>query len=127
LYSAENQLLHYLKSLRSDREWQTEKKILADQDIRPGGIVIGRETTLLNHRSVALARRAKEIRKEFFYCDRFRLLDWDDVVWQLQNLPNTRRQIKGHLDGPARMGDSLRTSEAANKALQRSGRRPVRR
>lgn len=128
LYSAENQLLHYLKSLRSDREWQTEKKILAEQDIRPGGIIIGRENTLMEHSpSISLARRAKEIRREFFYCDRFRLLDWDEVLWHVENLPNTRRRIKGDLNGPARMGDPLRTSAAANRALQRAGRRPARR
>jgi len=77
LYSAENQLIHYLKSLRSDREWQTEHGILAEQDIKFGGIVIGRSASLVTpedgRRGVRLARRAKEIRDEFFYAGRILL------------------------------------------------------
>ena len=89
LVEAENQLLYYFDEYRSNGQFLDRYQIRHPNDVRLGGIVIGRNDNLVkqtagNTRNAdelrQLATSALRIRDEHFYHDRIRVLTWDRVA-----------------------------------------------
>jgi hypothetical protein len=89
LVEAENQLLYYFDEYRSNGQFLDRYQIRHADDVRLGGIVIGREDNWVRPpRDNAmpqevlrqLASSALRIRDEHFYRGRIRILTWDHVA-----------------------------------------------
>jgi hypothetical protein len=84
---AENQLLHYHHELSQNRRWQDFKNIRYSNDVKLGGIIIGRDTNLIKCKEheeeediTRLAKEAIQVRKRYFYePNHINLLTWDRV------------------------------------------------
>jgi hypothetical protein len=126
LYSAENQLIHYVKSLRLNREWCLGHQISSERDVRIGGIIIGRQDDPdakgAAARKIAMARRAREIREEFLYKNELRLLNWDQVIRLIDSLNVAGKKLSGDLR-PASASGGIRTAAKGRKNKKPSSRR----
>lgn len=89
LVEAENQLLYYFDEYRSNGQFLDRYQIRHPDDVRLGGIVIGRNDNWVRQPAVnalpgkvlrQLASSALRIRDEHFYRGRIRVLTWDSVV-----------------------------------------------
>lgn len=89
LVEAENQLLYYFDEYRSNGQFLDRYQIRHPNDVRLGGIVIGRNDNLVKQAAGntlnadelrQLATSALRIRDEHFYRDRIRVLTWDRVA-----------------------------------------------
>ena len=86
LYSAENQLLHYYDTVKSDGTLLKRLEILSSDDVHLGGIIIGRNKNYIKFncmdKSYALrcAKQANEIREKYFYGGQIKLWTWDRVI-----------------------------------------------
>lgn len=88
LTNAENQLFHYVDQLRNDGSWKSDHSILSGDDVQFGGIIIGKEETLVQHSKSCpvdltearrLAGKANRVRREI-YLERLELLTWSNVL-----------------------------------------------
>jgi hypothetical protein len=89
LLAAENQLMHYHAHVRDDETTRRQFSITHRDDVRIGGIVMGRSDTFVQATgamSVDDARRlagvCRDIRQDAFY-GQLRLNTWDDIIFQL--------------------------------------------
>ena len=89
LVEAENQLLYYFDEYRSNGQFLDRYQIRHPDDVRLGGIVIGRNDNWVRQPAVnalpgevlrQLASSALRIRDEHFYRSRIRVLTWDSIV-----------------------------------------------
>lgn len=89
LVEAENQLLYYFDEYRSNGQFLDRYQIRHPNDIRMGGIIIGRDDNLVRVRDgIQLAPEAVRqmvssalrIRDEHFYRERIRVLTWDRIA-----------------------------------------------
>jgi hypothetical protein len=84
LLRAENQLLHYLHEARNNRNFWKLMNITGDENIKLGGIIIGTKQNFLKGASgsldIAKATMCLDIRKQYFYGDRLRVMTWDNVL-----------------------------------------------
>ena len=96
LVEAENQLLYYYDEYRSSAQFLDRYGIRHADDVKLGGIVIGRDDNLVRLRAAdvasaeeltQLASSALRIRDEHFYRGRIRLLTWDRVAQVLEPSP----------------------------------------
>jgi len=91
LYSAENQLLHYYEQLKGNQVEKTKFAIISPEDVKLGGIIIGREDTYVQRKlhspqvALGLAKTAHNVRENNFYENRLKLLTWDQVILFLNN------------------------------------------
>jgi hypothetical protein len=73
LFKAENQLLHYHDSISKDRSFLERWRIVSSDDVKFGGIIMGRDHAIVDHRGrdYALARplaiQAQHKREVTFY------------------------------------------------------------
>lgn len=88
LVEAENQLLYYFDEYRSSGQFLDRYGIRHPDDVRLGGIVIGRDnnwvrqsggTSLSMLVERQMASTALRIRNEHFYRDKLRVLTWDSI------------------------------------------------
>ena len=103
LVEAENQLLYYFDEYRSNGQFLDRYQIRHPNDVRLGGIVIGRNDNLVKQTAGntlkadelrQLATSALRIRDEHFYRDRIRVLTWDRVASVIDlDLPNSMSAI----------------------------------
>lgn len=98
LIEAENQLLYYFDEYRSNGQFLDRYQIRHPNDVRLGGIVIGRDDNLVNVRQPfvttlnseelrLMASSALRIREEHLYQQRIRLLTWDRVASVIDPVP----------------------------------------
>ena len=89
LIEAENQLLYYFDEYRSNGQFLDRYNIRHANDIKLGGIVIGRDDNMLKQPANQplseevtrqLVASALRIRDEHFYHDRIRVLTWDRIA-----------------------------------------------
>lgn len=89
LVEAENQLLYYFDEYRSSAQLLDRYQIRHSDDVRLGGIVIGRDDNWVRQQSAnplpttavrQLASSALRIRNEHFYRGQIRVITWDSVV-----------------------------------------------
>lgn len=89
LIEAENQLLYYYDEYRGSAQFLDRYEIQHADDVRLGGIVIGRDDNwvrpnpanpLPDREARQLASSAVRIRNEHFYRDKIRLLTWDHIA-----------------------------------------------
>lgn len=89
LVEAENQLLYYFDEYRSNGQFLDRYQIRHPNDIRLGGIIIGRDDNLVRLRDGIqltpdavrqMASSALRIRDEHFYRERIRVLTWDRIA-----------------------------------------------
>lgn len=89
LVEAENQLLYYFDEYRSNGQFLDRYEIRHPNDVRLGGIVIGRDDNLVRPKDGVdltpeavrqMASSALRIRDEHFYRDRIRVLTWDRIA-----------------------------------------------
>ena len=89
LVEAENQLLYYFDEYRSNGQFMDRYQIRHPNDIRLGGIIIGRDDNLVRpcaDPSLSadtlrqMASSALRIRDEHFYRERIRVLTWDRIA-----------------------------------------------
>ncbi|WP_322034184.1 hypothetical protein [Paraburkholderia sp. J76] len=92
LYSAENQLLNYVAELELSKNFRQKFQLTgAGDEVRAGGIIIGRKDTMVKNLEgdsglEGLARNAFTIREAYFWEPaNFRVHTWDWVLEQLQN------------------------------------------
>lgn len=91
LVKAENQLLHYFEECKLNQQFRNVFNIVDPEDVKLGGILIGRKETLVkNHRSYTeetkkqLYKKARNYRiKHFYEPSSIKLLTWDRVLSQL--------------------------------------------
>jgi hypothetical protein len=99
LFKAEHQLLLYYNAICDDIAFKTRWNI-SPLDVHLGGIVIGRENKFIDYKSFdpleskGLAKQAHDIRKCFFYQDRFSLINWDQVLFILKSLTRSHEIIE---------------------------------
>jgi hypothetical protein len=95
LYSAENQLLHYHKYISGSTEDRTKYKILHPDDVKFGGIIIGKKanfvenkrSTLKEDHALRIAETARKIREKMFYeFLGIKLFTWDNIVERLESI-----------------------------------------
>lgn len=86
-YSAENQLLHYYKHLRGYEAFRDKWDIIKTEEVRLGGIIIGRTDRLVKCPSKyspedmrRAALDALDGRVENLYGSRLQILTWDRVL-----------------------------------------------
>lgn len=89
LVEAENQLLYYFDEYRSNGQLLDRYRIRHPNDVRLGGIIIGRDDNLVRPKaSIELSQEALRqmawsairIRNEHFYRDQIRILTWDRIA-----------------------------------------------
>lgn len=89
LLEAENQLLYYYDEYRSSGQFMDRYNIRHPNDIRLGGIIIGRDDNLVKPNAGInlgaeavrqMASSALRIRDEHFYRERIRVLTWDRIA-----------------------------------------------
>lgn len=89
LVEAENQLLYYYDEYRSNTQFLDRYKIRHPDDVRLGGIVIGRDDNWVHPQARdplpadvirQLAASALRIRNEHFYRNQIRVITWDSVA-----------------------------------------------
>jgi hypothetical protein len=89
LVEAENQLLYYFDEYRSNGQFLDRYQIRHPNDIKLGGIVIGRDDNLIRvttgqfldeNEKRQLVASAIRIRDEHFYRERIRVLTWDRIA-----------------------------------------------
>lgn len=89
LIEAENQLLYYFDEYRSNGQFLDRYQIRHPNDIKLGGIVIGRDDNLIrlqagqnlgDEEKRQLVSSALRIRDEHFYRERIRVLTWDRIA-----------------------------------------------
>jgi len=89
LIEAENQLLYYFDEYRSNGQFLDRYQIRHPNDIKLGGIVIGRDDNLIKRQGGQnlnedemrqLVSSALRIRDEHFYRERIRVLTWDRIA-----------------------------------------------
>lgn len=91
LVKAENQLLHYYEECKMNQQFRNEFDIVDPEDVRLGGILIGkRETLVQDHQCYTdvikknLYKKACNYRTKHFYrTSGIRLLTWDKVINQI--------------------------------------------
>lgn len=105
LTKAENQLLHYFEECKQNQQFRTEFQIVDPENVRLGGILIGKKETLVlpsekyseDHKK-ALYNKASNYRMKHFYRPSgIKLLTWDKVLNQLNDQsisPNTTEQLE---------------------------------
>lgn len=99
LVKAENQLLHYFEECKLSQQFRTEFAIVDPEDVRLGGILIGkRECLVQDHRNytveikIQLYNKARNYREKHFYrASGIKMLTWDRVLNQLSGAPPTRQ------------------------------------
>lgn len=100
LVEAENQLLYYYDEYRSSGQFLDRYGLRHADDVRLGGIVIGRDDNVVRTREAdgltrdeiaQLAASALRIRDEHFYRGRIRLLTWDRVAQLLEPVQEPQR------------------------------------
>lgn len=96
LVEAENQLLYYFDEYRSNGQFLDRYQIRHADDVKLGGIVIGRNdnwvrqpagNVLSSEVLRQLASSALRIRDEHFYRSRIRVLTWDSVANVIERDP----------------------------------------
>lgn len=103
LYSAENQLFHYHAQLAGSVEDRRKFGVLAESDVRLGGIIIGTQDSFVKHkpkvatdRGRRLAETARNIRDRLIYQKHaMRLLDWTTVLRWLDETSATHTTFAG--------------------------------
>jgi hypothetical protein len=99
LIEAENQLLYYFDEYRSNGQFLDRYGLRHPNDVRLGGIVIGRDDNFVRESTRRgldadalrqLAASALRIRDEHFYRERIRLLTWDRIASVLEAPPPVR-------------------------------------
>jgi len=85
LVKAENQLLHYVEEAVGSDTTRQRLGVMSRKDIRPGGIIIGTQQSLLRSpnlsQDIALAETALRLRRERFYEPHgIRILLWDRIL-----------------------------------------------
>ena len=106
LSKAENQLLHYFEECKQNQQFRTEFQITDPENVRLGGILIGKKETLVlpnqsyseDHKK-ALYNKACNYRvKHFYRPSGIKLLTWDKVLNQLIDVavePSETGQLSG--------------------------------
>jgi hypothetical protein len=100
LYSAENQLLQYHSDLAGSETFRTRWNIPRRENIKIGGIIIGRQARFVRcvgdefPRLSAIARTALSAREQAFYkgCG-LRLWTWDTILQTAPRLQQSHLQI----------------------------------
>lgn len=103
LVEAENQLLYYYDEYRSNAQFLDRYQIRHADDVRLGGIIIGRNDNWV--RVVAgnnmtpdtlrqMAASALRIRDEHFYRTKIRVLTWDRIVSVIEREPMVQRSAQ---------------------------------
>jgi len=89
LVEAENQLLYYFDEYRSNGQFLDRYQIRHPDDVKLGGIVIGRDNNWVRQSAAhqlpedvlqQMAASALRIRDEHFYRGRIRILPWDRIA-----------------------------------------------
>lgn len=89
LVEAETQLLYYFDEYRSNGQFLDRYQIRHPNDVRLGGIIIGRDDNLVRPKDGInlgpdalrqMASSALRIRDEHFYRERIRVLTWDRIA-----------------------------------------------
>lgn len=86
LIKAENQLLHYAAQAAGDEMFRRRFDIMHPQNIRPGGIIIGRRSDRMLRGAAAdngivQARTSLQVRDQYFYqAYNIRVLTWDRIL-----------------------------------------------
>lgn len=102
LVEAENQLLYYYDEYRSNGQLLDRYQIRHPDDVRLGGIVIGRDDNWVQPQAVdplspavirQLASSALRIRNEHFYRGQIRVLTWDSVASVVDRNPVIQQGI----------------------------------
>ncbi|WP_345887295.1 Shedu anti-phage system protein SduA domain-containing protein [Shewanella algae] len=91
LVKAENQLLHYYEECKLNQQFRNEFEIVDPEDVRLGGILIGKRDTLVqdhqnynNDKKRTLYNKASSYRARHFYrASGIKLLTWDKVLNQI--------------------------------------------
>lgn len=101
LVEAENQLLYYFDEYRSNGQFLDRYQLRHADDVKLGGIVIGRDDNWVRHRPadglqhaaiLQLASSALRIRDEHFYRGRIRVLTWDRIAQVIERNPPVVQQ-----------------------------------
>ena len=96
LVEAENQLLYYFDEYRSNGQLLDRYQIRHPDDVRLGGIVIGRDDNWVRQQPAnplpggvvrQMASSALRIRNEHFYRNQIRVLTWDSVASVIDRNP----------------------------------------
>lgn len=103
LYDAENQLVHYHDSLRDNGSFRGTHKILAPDDVKFGGIIIGRSSNYVWHkakieadRAHDLAEQALRLRQRLFYDPHgIRIWTWDTIVQRMRVMEQSFTDSQG--------------------------------
>lgn len=83
---AENQLIHYFHQAKGDDDFRTRFNIMKSDNIKMGGIIIGRSNDRLIRGDNTTSSRAKahhslDIRKSIFYANyQIRVVLWDRIL-----------------------------------------------
>ncbi len=102
LYDAENQLIHYHDSLCNNSSFREAHKILSAQDVKFGGIIIGRSYNYVECRGMDegkaknLAEHALRLRQGLFYTPHgIKIWTWDTVLMKADLLAQSFTIIEG--------------------------------
>jgi hypothetical protein len=103
LYDAENQLVHYHDSLRDNGSFRETHKILAPDDVKFGGIIIGRFSNYVKHgaqintvRAHDLAEQTLRLRQRLFYDPHgIKIWTWDTIVQRMQVMEQSFTDSQG--------------------------------
>jgi len=103
LYDAENQLLHYHDSLRNNDSFRSTNGIGASDDIKFGGIVIGRSSSYVKNtagindeKAMNLAEQTLRIRQRLFYDPHgIKIWTWDTVASSLSLMNRSFKEYRG--------------------------------
>jgi len=103
-YSAENQLIHYHAHVAGSEEDRKKFKIISANDVRIGGIVIGRSQNLVSSqkkvsegKAKSLAGSARDIRERTLYSQTgLRIMTWDMIIERLRLITVSHRKFKEH-------------------------------
>jgi len=126
LYKAENQLLHYYNGFYNDRNAQIRLGILHPEQIKFGGIIIGRKDKLVENKHEVsdvkgLYNITRPLREKYFYNDRIKLITWDDILNYLKGKKHTseEQQISQRIDFKKELSDKEEISESFDFELSR--------
>lgn len=114
LFMAENQLLHYHDSIAHDGHYRDRWGILSSDDVKFGGIIIGRDDAIVKCKEKEitlgkqLARQALRIRESIFYrTNDIRVLTWDWIIKFLESSTVSHQKYTGTPDTTINVRGSL--------------------
>lgn len=92
LYDAENQLIQYHDSLANNSSFRRSRDIISEENVKFGGIIIGRHSNNIVHNAKINTEKAKnlsvhalEIRQKLFYTPHgIQIYTWDAIINRLK-------------------------------------------